>query len=188
MTNTNIADAVDVANDKAQYDAAVKRILSDKNILAWIMKGTMKEFREIPIEGIIDCIEGVPEVSAVSIEPGRTNAAIIGDTTEDKVWNEGSVLFDIRFHAVTPNRERIQLIINVEAQKNYYPGYDLVTRGIFYGARLLSSQKEREFTGSGYDEMKKVYSIWVCMNAPRYLQNTITEYSIQQEKKFETNR
>lgn len=108
MTNTNIADAVDVANDKARYDAAVKRILSDKNILAWIMKGTMREFKDTMIEQIIACIEGIPEVSEVSIEPGRTNAAIIGDTTEDKVPNEGSVLFDIRFHAVTPDKERIK--------------------------------------------------------------------------------
>ena len=39
-------------------------------------------------------------------------------------------------------KQRIKLIINVEAQKEFRPGYSLITRGIFYGARILSSQKE----------------------------------------------
>ena len=30
-----------------------------------------------------------------------------------------------------------------------------------------------------YDKIKKVYSIWICMNAPSYAENTITEYGIQ---------
>ena len=59
-----------------------------------------------------------------------------------------------------------------------------MTRGVFYGARLISSQKDKEFEGIHYDDIKKVYSIWVCMNAPKYLQNTITEYSIQQHKLY----
>ena len=59
-----------------------------------------------------------------------------------------------------------------------------MTRGIYYGARLLSSQKEREFSGSIYDDIKKVYSIWICMDAPLYAQNTITEYNIQQNKLY----
>ena len=35
------------------------------------------------------------------------------------------------------NRQR--MYINIEAQKFFYPGYDLVTRGIIYPARLLSA-------------------------------------------------
>ena len=116
--------------------------------------------------------------------PGRTNEAIIGDNTEDKIAYEGTVYFDIRFAIITPGKERIKLIINIEAQKSFYPGYDLVTRGIYYGARMISSQKGREFTGRYYDNIKKVYSIWICMDAPLYAQNTITEYSIQPTKLY----
>lgn len=47
------------------------------------------------------------------------------------------------------------------------PGYDIVTRGIFYAARLISAQSGTEFTHSHYDDIKKVYSIWLCMNAPK---------------------
>ena len=31
-------------------------------------------------------------------------------------------------------------------------------------SRLISSQKERDFENSSYDDIKRVYSIWVCMN------------------------
>ena len=52
----------------------------------------------------------------------------------------------------------------MEAQKNEPTKYFILNRAIFYTARLVSSQKEREFTGSDYNEIKQVYSIWICMN------------------------
>ncbi|OUP84952.1 hypothetical protein B5F07_06840 [Lachnoclostridium sp. An169] len=42
-------------------------------------------------------------------------------------------------------KRQIKLIINVEAQKDFHPGYSLMTRGIFYGARMISAQKGTEF-------------------------------------------
>lgn len=59
------------------------------------------------------------------------------------------------------------------------PGYDIVTRGIFYGSRLISSQLGTEFSHSHYDDIKKVYSIWICMNAPATIGNAISKYSIK---------
>ena len=56
------------------------------------------------------------------------------------------------------------MIINLEAQKNEPTKYFILNRAIFYTARLVSSQKEREFTGSDYNEIKQMYSIWICMN------------------------
>ncbi|MCI8359701.1 MAG: hypothetical protein HFI51_16415, partial [Lachnospiraceae bacterium] len=40
----------------------------------------------------------------------------------------------------------------------------ILNRAIFYVSRLISSQKERDFENSNYDDIKRVYSIWVCMN------------------------
>ena len=56
------------------------------------------------------------------------------------------------------------MIINLEAQKDEPTKYFILNRAIFYAARLVSSQKDREFTGSDYNEIKQVYSIWICMN------------------------
>ena len=70
--------------------------------------------------------------------------------------------------------------MNVESQKKFNPGYDIVTRGIFYCTRMVAAQKETEFTGSDYDAIKKVYSIWICMENPLYAQHTITSYRLSQ--------
>ena len=47
--------------------------------------------------------------------------------------------------------------------------------------RLLSSQYGKEFKGSEYDKLKKVYSIWICGPEHRELRNTITRYCFKEE-------
>lgn len=140
------------------------------------------ECKDMSISDIISTIEGSPEVKSIPVHPGE---AISGDKNEDVVPNEGTTVFDIRYHAHIPNMDQsIKILINVEAQQKFTPGYDLVTRGIYYGARMISAQRGTEFTGSNYDDIKKVYSLWICTDAPAYAQNTITEYKIQQERVF----
>ena len=46
---------------------------------------------------------------------------------------------------------------------------------------MLSAQMDTEFTAGNYDDIKKVYSIWICMDCPNYAKNTITRYGITQE-------
>ncbi|SFQ07125.1 hypothetical protein SAMN02910358_00614 [Lachnospiraceae bacterium XBB1006] len=96
--------------------------------------------------------------------------------------------FDIVFTVLLKNKERQKIYIDVEAQKEFHPGYDLTTRGIYYPARLLSAQADTEFTGEDYDNIKKVYSIWICMNTPnitkdekKQVADAIVKYSIKPE-------
>ena len=56
---------------------------------------------------------------------------------------------------IPKSREKIRLIINVEAQKKYYAGYSLTTRGVFYGARMISAQLGTEFEIPEYDKIKR---------------------------------
>ncbi len=51
--------------------------------------------------------------------------------------------------------ENVGIVIGIEAQKSFYPGYDLVTRGIYYAARMISSQMGVEFTGENYNQIKR---------------------------------
>ena len=37
---------------------------------------------------------------------------------------------------------------------------------ILYVSRMVSSQKERDFDKQNFDDMKRVFSIWLCMNMP----------------------
>lgn len=183
-TPTHISNALHEAADKARYDAEVKKLLSNKTILAWILKYSVREFQGMEIEAIRECIEGEPQISKVRVRPGHTPEIVTGSNTEDKVIGEGTVTYDIRFFVLTPGKERIKLIMDIEAQKSYYPGYDLVTRGVFYCSRMLSAQLDREFCSDNYDEIKKVYSIFLCMETPKYARNTITEYRIRKQKLF----
>lgn len=181
---THLTRSIEAADEKAQYDEYAKRIVADKNILAWIAKYTVQELKEYSISTIVFCIEGDPEVSEVPVHPSRMKKkteAVTGLATEDKIPDEGEIFYDIRFYIITPDKERIKIIINIEIQKDFYPGYDLVTRGVFYCARMLSAQLDTEFTAENYDDLKKVYSIWLCLNAPDYLADTVTQFSIKQE-------
>ena len=179
MTNELTKD-IALADGKACYDAYCKRILANKSILTWILKFTVSEFAEMTFSQIRNCIDGDPEISSERIEPGYTNSRITGEMNEDKIPDEGAVFFDIRFSVrIGEIHRQIKLIINIEAQKDFYPGYDIVTRGIFYGSRLISSQLGTEFSYSHYDDIKKVYSIWICMNAPATIGNAISKYSIK---------
>jgi len=180
---TTIAQGLHITDDSAGYDAACKRVLSEKAILARIMKACLAEYQDCNVDEIAEkYIEGHPQVSAVPVLPDEDSSIISGMDTEDKSMHEGTVTYDIRFRAIVPDSgEIIGLIVNVEAQNDFYPGYPLIKRGIYYCCRMISSQYGREFTGSHYEKIKKVYSIWICMNPPKSRENTITRYRMVEE-------
>lgn len=188
---TNIADSIDIMNMKSECDASCKRLLSNKVILAWILKSTVEEFKDVDIQEIYTkCIEGEPVVSKVYVNPGETKFntlekqkdIVIGMNTENSIINEGKVSFDIIFYVVLPkSKKRIKMIVNVEAQNEYYPGYPIETRGVYYASRMISSQYGTEFTDSKYGDIKKVYSIWICMRPPKKDRNTITVFKMNKE-------
>lgn len=173
------ASAIDLAGTKAKYDAQVKRILKDRHILGWIIKETVSEFRGCDLETAANAIEGDVSVDTISIIPGSKPQAITGSETQSKIPGEGETIYDIRFYVRTPDGEHVKILINVEAQKKFNPGYDLTARGIFYCARMLSEQLDTEFDVRHYDNIKKVYSIWLCMETPAEFANTISEYHIE---------
>ena len=169
--NTEIANAVNAAGDKAQYDTRVKRLLAQKIILAHILVKTVDEFKGMKPEDVVKYIEGEPSISVVPVEPGLANMEkpdaagqrIVGLNTENAEINEGLVRFDIIFYVRMKNGLS-QIIVNIEAQKDEPTEYKILNRAIFYVSRLISSQKERDFVNTNYDDIKQVFSIWICMN------------------------
>ena len=175
--NTEIANAVNAAGDKAQYDTCVKRLLAQKSILAHILVKTVDEFKGMKPEDVVKYIEGEPSISVVPVELGLANMEktdatgqrIVGLNTENAEINEGLVRFDIIFYVRMPSivgrkNGLSQIIVNIEAQKDEPTEYKILNRAIFYVSRLISSQKERDFVNTNYDDIKQVFSIWICMN------------------------
>ena len=132
---------------------------------------TVDEFKGMKPEDVVKYIEGEPSISVVPVEPGlanmeKTDAAgqrIVGLNTENAEINEGLVRFDIIFYVRMKNGLS-QIIVNIEAQKDEPTEYKILNWAIFYVSRLISSQKERDFVNTNYDDIKQVLSIWICMN------------------------
>lgn len=174
--NTELKNTVKASDKKAQYDESAKRLLGQKSILAHILVKTVEDFKGMNPKDVVFYIEGKPYISTVPVEPGLTNKQegqrIVGLNSENAELNEGLVRFDIVFY-VRMKDGLSQIIINVEAQKDEPKGYKILNRAIFYVSRLISSQKERDFENSSYDDIKRVYSIWVCMNTDKNSMNHI---------------
>lgn len=166
----DIKNAVSAADRDAQYDERAKRLLGNKIILAHILVKTIDEFNGMNPQDVVPCIEQGPFIGAVPIEPGLTNVEkekfgqrVVGFNTESAEINEGLVRFDIVLY-VRMKDGLSQIIVNVEAQKDEPSGYDILNRAVFYVSRLISSQKERDFVNTNYNDIKRVFSIWICMN------------------------
>ena len=187
--NTEIKNAVNAAGDKAQYDNRVKRILSEKHILAHILAKTVDEFKGMDPNDIVTYIEGEPKIGIVPVEPGLTNKEKIDESgqrvkglnSENVEANEGLIRFDIIFY-VRLKSGLSQIIVNVEAQKDEPVSYKILNRAIFYVSRLISSQKERDFVNTNYDNIKQVFSIWVCMNMEK---NSLSHFHLKKDEMLE---
>lgn len=167
--DNELSNAINAADTEAQYDKRAKRLLGNKIILAHILVKTVDEFQGMNPNDVVSYIEGNPFIGKVPVEPGLTNIAkekdgqrIVGMNTENAEIYEGLVLFDVIFY-VRMKDGISQIIVNVEAQKDEPKEYDILNRAIFYVSRLVSSQKERDFVKMEYNDIRRVFSIWVCM-------------------------
>ena len=182
-----LAKNITAAGEKAAYDAACKRLLANKVILAWIMKSCMEEYKTHSIKEIAErYIEGIPQIAEAAVNPDEDgyegSEQIRGAKNEDSTIQEGTITYDIRFLAIVPGTgETIRLIINVEAQNDFYLGYPIIKRALYYCSWMISSQYGSEFTETHYEKIRKVYSIWICPNPPKKRENTITRYCVQEE-------
>ena len=177
--NKDIKNTVRAVNRDAQYDERAKSLLGNKYILAYILIKTVDEFKGMNPKDVVSHIEGDPMIGTVPIEPGLTNEEgikrgekLVGFNSENAEINEGLVRFDIVFY-VRMKDGLSQIIINVEAQKDEPSGYEILNRAVFYVSRLISSQKERDFVNINYNDIKRVFSIWICMNMDENIMNYV---------------
>ena len=178
-----LSKKIDTAGQNASYDAYCRNLLVNKQILARILKTCVKEFHDCPIKDIEEkYIKGTPRVHEVAAHRDETAEFIDGMGREDVGMKEKPRTYDIFFRVLSPkDDEMLEMIINVESQKDFYPGYPLIKRGIYYCSRMISSQYGTEMPDTCYEKLKKVYSIWICSNPPKYRKNTITAYSMKEQ-------
>ena len=187
--NNQFCNEVKTIGDHARGDIPAKSLLKYRAIIARILKGCVKEYKDVSLKDIETKYIQKEEFTE-NREIHGLNSAVInshpekitGQNTESAIVGEGKIYFDLIFYAYLPNeKELTKFIINLEPQDEFYPGYPLVKRGFYYDARLISGQYGTEFTGQEYGKIKKVISIWICLNPSRQRMDTINRYRITEE-------
>ena len=194
--NQDLSHALFLTEGRALYDEAAKRLLSQKTVLAYILKGCLMEYQDYTPEEIADrFIEGDPQIGEAAVHADEEISEwekperILGLNTEDTAVTEGMVRYDIRFKALLPkNPERLYLILNIEAQNEQQMWYPLLKRAVYYGSRLISSQYGTVFSGMDYGAVKKVYSIWICTKSAKKYRNSMNRYEMVEECLVGENR
>lgn len=189
--NSQLCNEIKAAGTDAGNDISAKSLLKYSKILARILKGCVKEYENISLKDIEtkyiqreEFIENREIHGYENKEESNTEQPekITGMNTENAERNEGKVFFDLIFYAYLPGeKELTKFIVNIEPQNDFHPGYPLVKRGFYYDARLISGQYGTEFTGTNYGDIKKVISIWICLNPAVKCMNTINRYRITEE-------
>lgn len=153
-------------------DATFKKLASYKVISAMILQDTIPEFKGLSLIEVAKCIIDIRTRNYAN------DAEMLEDTidllpTEHGDGEDKQVRFDLVFKVRFPNggNGKINITIDLEMQQitnNISLNYDLVSRGIYYGAYLL---KDSLAKGSSYNNLNKVYSIWLCNGAVSFEAN-----------------
>ena len=193
---SEIAQNLKAADEDAtfKYDEAARNIVAQKSVLAYILKSALDEYAEYTVQEIAErFIEGEPELRKTAVhqdhpdKEGDTSMMsgddkIEGEPTADKSQKDGTVYYDIRFTAVLPSDgELIEILLNLEIQNKDTPGYPIPKRGIYYTARMISSQRGTIFKDQEYGKIKRCVSIWVCEDTANFRSDTINRYSFTEE-------
>ncbi len=171
--------------DQEKYDAACKKVWDHPEIIAPLLKAVVDEYDGYENEDIIKFIGSVSDETPVSdIKTVAENL-----NTEFTSLNDKVVYFDKLFKAQNPKLSDgnvvISLHIDLEFQNEYNTqalGYDVIKRGIYYAAREISAQLGTLTDRTNYNDIEKVYSIWICSeNIPDVEKNSISKYRITRE-------
>jgi len=149
------------------------KLLLSRELLVPIVRTQVDEFADCSDEEIWNCI--CHSDQAIDSVPIDQDTAVSVDTV-DKSLAEGEVRFDVLLDVQVPHGEKIRLFINLESQQKFDPGYAVTARAAYYTARLISRQKGTVFTGSNYQKLRKVYSIWILTRPPKEYAWTATAY------------
>ena len=153
------------------YDQRSKEILSEASVISNILYYCIPEYKGLSKKEILTYIDGYDGSKYIKCLPN-----------EDNRIDEARINYDILFTSKIPgSNDKIGLYINIEAQNLSTPGYSLLKRAIYYSARLVSRQKGETFNKSDFDNLKKVYSIWICTEPKDKELDTINYYTLHEE-------
>lgn len=149
-----IAKDIERESFMVQYDAHCRKMLSNCYILAWMMQETMEEYENLSRDFIRRCIE-----------------------KNIRVDEEGMICFSA---FVPKDMGEMNLMMHAEAVDYGENEYTLLAKGLKDGDKGTCSNY-RDRGEAIFGTLKKMYSIWLCINVPLCMGNTISIYNIRKK-------
>ena len=160
-----------ITNHKIMLDQHCKAIVGNQEMLARMIHEFVREAKHLSVKEIMKII--------------KDEQCFRWLNNENMIPSYGTVKFDMFCCVDLPqlNGTNKRIYLNVEIQNNIHPGYSLVTRGIAYVLRILTTQWGREYDDKNYDGMKKVYSLWIMPQATKRKDGDVDVYKVKKERK-----
>ena len=160
-----------ITNHKIMLDQHCKAIVGNQEMLARMIHEFVREAKHLSVKEIMKIIKDEQRFRWLN--------------NENMIPNYGTVKFDMFCFVDLPQLNGInkRIYLNVEIQNNIHPGYSLVTRGIAYVLRILTTQWGSEYDDKNYDGMKKVYSLWIMPQATKRKDGDVDVYKLKKEGK-----
>lgn len=165
-----------ITNHKIMLDQHCKAIVGNQEMLARMIHEFVREARHLSVNEIMEIIKDEHRFKWLN--------------NENMIPSYGTVKFDMFCCVDLPqlNGTNKRIYLNIEIQNNIHPGYSLVTRGIAYVLRILTTQWGREYDDKSYDGMKKVYSLWIMPQATKRKDGDVDVYKLKKEREGRTEK
>ena len=164
--------------DDLRKDTFAKRLFRRPELIAWLIKTCIPEFRKVEPSDIIDIWLSKADMrigtDPVAQDVVRRSVPAVG--TEDKSVTDGTVFYDFRTELSLPETldNTSQLILDIEMQKDYKNWLVILKRVIYYLCRLISRQLGELMDGKeDYSRLCRVCSIWILPAVPKRLANRV---------------
>ena len=174
---TDLGVTLSNGND-LRKDTFAKRLFRQPEIVAWLLKTCVPEFRQLEPSEIINGRLSKAKIrigtEPVAQDVVRPSVPAIG--TEDKSATDGTVFYDFRTELPLPGAPENAplLILDIEMQKDYNNWLAIHKRMIYYPCRLISRQPGELMGGKeDYARLCRVCSIWILPIVPKRLVNRI---------------
>ncbi len=169
ITDKTLKTRLELTQEHPTQDAMAKFLLSNKTILALILKYTVEEFGELSPKDIIPYL-------GTTVKGGSDTPAVTVVGTEDILPGIGRIFHDGMTTAAVPSDRSQYMYINTEphnaANKNVY---EILPRAEYSKDWVIVSQGNRDFSlkDQEYDKLHKVCCIWIMFKAARWMGDNI---------------
>ena len=201
--STHLANVMDVTNQKkVRCDAAAKQVLSNKDILAIILREVVREFRNCDKDFIKrECLKDGVRVDETPPDGDDATDSIVGLNTDDVMLLEGRRGFDLLFEVLVPKAngkrpgkkkrqgdqnaaasgteaasssdEPEKAILIVNLEIQQNTSPNYpLVKRMIYYICRVVVKQKLLVKNFTYSKMRKVYSIWICPSPRNETENS----------------